>query len=490
MDIPSFIMVIYGATGDLTKRKLIPALFSLYIRNLLPHEFRILAFARRPYTTTESFLETLRPFVVLEENDTIESWRLFSNHIEYVQGDFSSIESFTHLRDVIHSTEKSMGECLSKLYYMAVAPDVLPGIIDSIGATGLHIGCGEEGKWTRIIFEKPFGEDLESAIALDARIKKFFGEEQIYRIDHYLGKETVQNIMSVRFANILMQPVWCRDYIDHIQITVSESLGVEERGGYYDKSGALRDIVQNHLLQIVALITMDEPEKYDADTIRAQKYKIFKALRPMTREDIAYNSVRGQYVSAPKSEGVSYVDEERVARDSTTETYVALRTFIDLPQWKDVPIYLRTGKRMKERVASVHIVFKKAQADVFSNLFCELRSNTLTIRIQPDEGIFLKMLIKEPGLGMRLQDVHLDYSYSDTYNHLPDAYERLLIDCMVGDQSLFTRSDEIESMWAYVTNILKLWRSGEVPLVSYSSGTWGPIEAASLLHRDGKHWVE
>jgi glucose-6-phosphate 1-dehydrogenase len=461
MTIPSFIMVIYGATGDLTKRKLIPALFSLFSKKLLPEEFVIMAFARRPFTD-ESFVQTLMPFVSLDMPNGDEAWFKFAKHIKYVQGDFAEHAAFDHLREVVRKTENEMGECLSKLYYMAVAPETLPEIIDHIGGVGLHIGCGEDGKWTRVIFEKPFGEDLKSAQKLDEQIKRYFQEEQIYRIDHYLGKETVQNILSVRFANILLKPVWNKEYIERIEITAAETLGVESRGGYYDKTGALRDFVQNHLLQLAALTLMDEPGEYDAQCIHNEKIKIFNALQPTSKMK------RGQYRG--------YKQEEKVAADSQTETYVDLNVVVDLPQWTGVPIHMRTGKKLKERETNIKIVFKKAKAQVFSNLFCELRSNELTIRIQPNEGMFLKMLIKEPGMGMRLQDVFMDYAYSETYDSLPDAYERLLLDAMMGDQALFTRSDEIEAMWRFTEEVMRVWEEHHVPLLDYEVGSWGPRE--------------
>ncbi|MDQ3099024.1 MAG: glucose-6-phosphate dehydrogenase [bacterium] len=456
--IPSFIMVIYGATGDLTKRKLIPALFALYKMHLLPREFTILAFARREYDSL-SFAQTLKEFIANESKE----WDAFSSHIKYVRGNFDSVESFKHLKEAIRQYESEMGECLSKLYYMATSPDVLPEIIDHIGEVGLHIGCGEEGKWTRIIIEKPFGQDLDSAIALNTHLKKFFIEEQIYRIDHYLGKETVQNILATRFTNIMLGPVWNKEYIQSIEVIASEELGVEGRGGYYDTAGALRDMVQSHLLQLLALTTMDEPEQYDANAIRDKKNEILEALRPITKETVVSNTSRGQYAG--------YTQEEKVRSDSKTETFVQLKTFIDLPQWQDVPMIIRTGKKLNGRYSEIRIKFKHAEAKVFSNLFCELRSNVLVIRVQPNEGINLKMLIKEPGFGMKLQDVFLNYEYTETYQNLPDAYERLLMDSLLGDQSLFTRTDEIESSWRFVTNILKLWSETEVPLHIYEAGT-------------------
>jgi glucose-6-phosphate 1-dehydrogenase len=460
--IPSFIFVIYGATGDLTKRKLIPALFSLYKMNLLPAEFTILAFARREFDAL-TFSETLKPFIT----DDDSQWVTFTSHIKYVRGDFDSVESFKSLKESIRQYESQMGECLSKLYYMATSPDVLPGIIDHIGEVGLHIGCGEEGKWTRVIIEKPFGHDLESAKALNDHLKKFFIEEQIYRIDHYLGKETVQNILATRFTNIMLRPIWNKEYISSIEVIACEELGVEGRGGYYDHAGALRDMVQSHLLQLVALTTMDEPEQYDANAIRDKKNEILEALRPFTEETIVRDTVRGQYSG--------YVTEEKVDKNSQTETFVQIKTAIDLPQWSEVPISILTGKKLNTRYSEIRIRFKHPQVKVFSNLFCELRSNELVVRVQPNEGINLKMLIKEPGFGMKLQDVFLNYEYSDTYNNLPDAYERLLMDTLIGDQSLFTRTDEIEASWKFITNILQLWEKVQQPLTIYEPGSTLPF---------------
>ncbi len=462
--IHTFILVIFGATGDLTKRKLIPALFYLYKMGLLPKDFSLLAFARRDFSS-QSFAETLFPFV----KDKSDKWSEFITHLDYVKGDFADLDAFKNLKEVIRAKEDQMGECLSKLYYMATSPDVLPDIISKIGEVGLHIGCGEEGKWTRVIIEKPFGHDLASAQELNSRLKQFFIEEQLYRIDHYLGKETVQNILSVRFTNVMLRPVWNKEYIHSIEITASEALGLEGRGGYYDHAGALRDMVQSHLLQLVALTTMQEPERYDADAIRDKKNAILSALRPFTVETVTDAIVRGQYTG--------YTQEDKVAPGSRTETFVALKTYIDLPEWQDVPIYIRTGKHLSERYSEVKIKFKHANVQVFSNLFCELRSNELTIRVQPNEGINLKMLIKQPGFGMQLQDVFLNYEYSDTYNNLPEAYDRLLMDALLGDQSLFTRTDEIESSWEFVTNILNLWKDTNPPVYSYEKGSNGPEEA-------------
>lgn len=463
-----FSFVIFGATGDLTKRKLVPALYGLYSMNLLPSSFKIFAFARRPYTT-DSFVDTLVPFIT----DTTK-WDSFREHIEYVQGDFSDQSSFHTLKEHLGTYESSLHACPIRLYYMAISPDDLPSIVEKIGTEQLHLGCGEEGRWTRIIIEKPFGHDLESARHLNSELMKYFAEEQIYRIDHYLGKETVQNILSVRFANIILEPVWCRDYIEQIEINAFEKLGVEERGGYYDTAGALRDMVQSHLLQVMSLVLMDQPALYDAQEIRTKKNQILQALRPMTAERVAIDTVRGQYVTTEGSEMHSYRDESKVNPASQTETYAAVRAYVDLEQWKDVPIIIRTGKRLAERLTEITVTFRRSQGTVFSNLFCELRSNTLKIRLQPDEGVKMRMLIKKPGFKMQLSDVYLDYKYSDTFDNLPDAYERLLLDAIAGDQSLYTRTDEIESSWRYITNILQLWNSENVPLQEYAIGSAGP----------------
>lgn len=466
--VPSFILVIFGATGDLTKRKLVPSLFELYKLGYLPSEFTILAFARREYST-HTFAESLLPYVGNVDND---KWEQFCKHISYVRGDFGSVNSFRELKESIRFYESQMGQCLSKLYYMATSPEVLPEIISNIGEVGLHIGCGEEGKWTRVIVEKPFGHDFDSAIVLNNHFRKYFSEEQLYRIDHYLGKETVQNILATRFTNIMFRPIWSREYIDSIEIIANEEIGVEGRGGYYDQAGALRDMVQSHLLQLLALTMMDEPQKYHANEIRDKKNEIISALRPLTSESIKADIVRGQY------EG--YLSEEKVQPNSKTETYVSLKVFVDLPRWQNVPIIIRTGKKLRNRVTEIKVKFKTLDAKVFSNLFCELRSNELTIRLQPQEGIKVKIFIKEPGFGVKLQDVFMNYSFSETYNNLPDAYERLIMDALNGDQTLFTRIDEIESSWKFITNILNLWDEVNLPVYSYHINSIGPVEAKTI----------
>ncbi len=479
----NFIMVIYGATGDLTKRKLIPALFSLFKLGLLPSKFRILGFARRPYDNAQ-FIETFLPYI--DKNDL---WQFdsFSKSILYVNGDFDKPSSYSNLKSVIHEVESEIGECQSKLYYMAVSPLVLPTVIENIGEHGLHIGCGERGKWTRIIVEKPFGHNLASVKALNETILRYFSEEQIYRIDHYLGKETVQNILTTRFINSIFKPIWNCEYIDHIQITAIETLGVENRGGYYDNSGALRDLVQSHLLQILSLVAMNEPERFDATSIRNEKNNVLKSLRLI--EDVGSDVVRGQYVSSHDATQRGYLQESQISPDSTTETFVALKAFVDLSGWKDVPFYIRTGKKLNKKTTEIHIVFKKTEAKVFSNLFCELRSNVLSIYLQPNEGMKLKVLIKEPGFGLKISDVGLSYSYQDNFGRLPGAYERLLLDTLIGDQSLFTRTDEIESSWIFIDNILKAWEDSKTIVSGYEVNSTGPSEANLLIERDKRAWI-
>lgn len=480
-DSKPFILVIFGATGDLTKRKLIPAIFSLYKLGLLADDFKIIAFARRPFDN-RGFVETLLPFI--EETDHDNFKNNFAKNINYLMGDFDSQDSYQSLKQVIREYETDNDQCLSKLYYMAVSPDILPGVIDNLGSVGLHIGCGEDGKWSRIIVEKPFGHDLESAKVLNKQLSTYFNEDQIYRIDHYLGKETVQNLLAIRFANIFFRPVWSSEFIESIQISATESLGVEERGGYYDHTGALRDMVQSHLLQLVALTTMDEPELYDASVIREQKNKILSSLIKYDVNTIKTDVVRGQYVSSKTGE-LSYRQEAKIDPESNTETFVAMKLFIDNEKFKDVPIFIRTGKKLASRATDIHIKFKKANMSVFSNLFCELRSNVLSIRLQPNEGTRIRVLIKEPGFGVRLNDVQLEYLYHNSHKDLPEAYERLILDCLSGDQSLFTRSDEIESSWRFITNILDLWQQENIKAIPYQSGSMGPEEANALTS-----WIE
>lgn len=472
IDLP-FVMVIFGGTGDLARRKILPSLYSLHKSNYLPEDFHIISIGRR-VDSNEEYYQSLIEFLPQGED-----YQSFFSHISFFQLDVTERDGFTQLRNYIHAKEQEMKhECLSKLYYMAVGADVLEDIVEHMGNVGLHIGCGEEGKWSRIIIEKPFGYDLSSANKLNTLILKYFQEEQIYRIDHYLGKELVQTILSIRFANAFFYPLWSREYIDHIQITAFETLGMEGRGAFYDKTGALRDLVQSHLLQLIALATMREPQTFSADEIRNKKYQVLKAIRNFDEQSICTDILHGQYDG--------YKDESHIHPDSLTETYVAFKTFVDLPEWNGVPIYIRTGKRMSKKSTAIHFQFKPhcsplycpqtAQSSIpeLSTNRKDASPNVLSILLAPEEGIELKTNIKKVGFGTELTNVKLRYSYKDTEGNLPDAYERLLMDAITGDQSLYLRTDEIAASWEFVDNIFQLWQSHKPNLYGYAQGSAGP----------------
>jgi glucose-6-phosphate 1-dehydrogenase len=473
-----FIMTIFGGTGDLAKRKLLPALVALYRQNYLPKEFYVVAIGRR-FRNKEEYLEAIEHFLGSEDREIRQE---FCKHIRYFQLDIDNHQQMVELRYFLHDLEEEMHECLSKLYYMAVGPEVLGSIVQQLGRVGLHIGCGEDGKWSRIIVEKPFGEDLPSSRSLNSNILEFFAEQQIYRIDHYLGKELIQNIISIRFANALFFHLWSGEHIDHIQIIADEGLGMEGRGRFYDQVGALRDFVQSHILQLIALAVMDEPKSIESEAIRDAKAVALKSLRAYDQDSICGDILHGQYES--------YRQEDGVENNSLTETFVAFKTFVDLPKWRGVPIYVRTGKKLGKKSTAIHFYFKKH----CSNLFCneendQVTPNVLSILLAPKEGIYLRTMMKRVGFENVLRETHLEYTYKDTSGGLPEAYERLLLDAMNGDQSLFLRTDEIEESWRFVDKILELWGSHKPELYFYKDGSGGPIEAEELIQKDGRSWL-
>jgi glucose-6-phosphate 1-dehydrogenase len=468
------VITIFGATGDLTHRKLIPALYHLSAMDLLPEPWSIIAVARRPLSDAD-YTDGLKADVAAHYRHPIddEAWSRFCRHIQYHQTEFHDVTGFKRLKTRIEAIGHGSANVLM---YMAVSASASQAILPNLHESQLSTPIGNG--WTRVVMEKPFGSDLASAKALNARLEQCFSESQIFRIDHYLGKESVQNILAFRFANGLFEPTWCRDYVDNIQITVAESIGIEGRGEYYDKSGALRDVGQNHLMQILSLIAMDEPASLSADDIRDAKAAALATVQ--IPSDIAAAVVRGQYQG--------YGEEPEVSSDSTTETFVAMKLMLDSDKWRDVPFYVRTGKRMARRVTEVNIEYKKLPADIFGRAEHTVASNVLTLRIQPDEGISLRMSVKKPGLKMELQPVRMEFCYRQEFNDQPDAYERLLLDAIAGDQTLFIRSDEIEQAWRLVDAIESDWRSRGRPS-SYESGSWGPANADELLSRDGREWL-
>jgi glucose-6-phosphate 1-dehydrogenase len=492
-------MVICGATGDLTERKLGPALYNLMLGGFLPPEFTVVGFARREMTDQEFRDHLLAGINAHSRNRPVKEsiWESFSQGIEYHRGEFHDPQAWAELAKRLARIDRDRGTAGNRLFYLAVPPTLYPEIVAQLGAAGLA-ASGEErqdGKkgWSRVIVEKPFGHDLSSARHLNRAISEVFDEEQVFRIDHYLGKETVQNLAVFRFGNGLFEPIWNRRYIDSVQITVAETVGVEGRGEFYDQVGAVRDIVQNHALQLMTIFAMEPPVEFRAEDLRDEKLKVLRGVKPMTPEEVAQSTVRGQYVSGwvEGRKVPSYRDEPEVRPDSETETYVALKLSIDSWRWAGVPFYLRTGKALPSRVTEISVQFRRAPLALFARAGApQFDPNILAVRIQPDEGILLRFGAKVPGPGLQIRNVNMDFRYGSSFAvDSPDAYETLLLDCMVGDASLFTRSDEVERAWAILDPILAAWASGQGgPLHFYGAGTWGPPAADELLERDGRAW--
>jgi glucose-6-phosphate 1-dehydrogenase len=488
----SCVMVIFGAGGDLTRRKLIPALYNLAKAKLLSENLSLIALARDAISA-EAYREQLARQVESDatgERDP-EIWKDLLRRIDYLPGDVNDPATHQRLRQALEEPERRRRSGGNALFYLAVGPNLFGTIADRLGAAGL--ATEEAGRWRRLVVEKPFGRDLASAQALNAGIRRVFAEPQVYRIDHYLGKETVQNLLVFRFGNGIFEPIWNRRYIDHVQITAAETVGVEHRGGYYETSGALRDMVPNHLFQLVTLTAMEPPVSFAADAVHDEQAKILKAVAPLTEEEVLRRAIRGQYGegSVDGEPRISYRAEPRVAPDSAVETFVALKLDIDNWRWADVPFYLRTGKRLSRRVTEIAIQFRRVPFILFRNTPVErLRSNRLVIRIAPDEGISLRFGAKVPGPIMNVGAVEMDFSYTDYFGATPSSgYERLLYDCMIGDATLFQRADMVETGWGLIQPILDVW--GSLPpraFPNYTSGSWGPREADDLLSRDGREW--
>jgi len=498
-DIPSgdraapCVMVICGGSGDLTKRKLIPALYNLAVENLLARDFAIVAFARRGMSDEEFRAQLSKDIRSFATGGSVDPavWDWFQQRIYYVSGNADDPAAYERLRLKMQDVDQIHGTKGNYFYYLAVAPEFFSVIVQQLGNAGLT--REEHGQWRRVIVEKPFGHDLESARALNRDIKCVLAEHQIYRIDHYLGKETVQNLMVFRFGNAVFEPVWNRQYIDHVQITAAESVGVEGRGGYYETSGALRDMVPNHLFQLVSLTAMEPPISFDADAVRDEQAKVLNAIQPLTPEEVLKRAVRGQYDAGSGHDGhaPAYRLEPGVAPDSRTETYAALKLTLDNWRWADVPFYLRTGKRMPKRLTEIAIQFRRVPFVLFRDTAVErLQSNRLVIRIQPDEGIELQFGAKIPGPVMNVGHVDMDFAYGDHFGATPTTgYERLLYDCMCGDATLFQRADMVEAGWNVIQPVLDVWKA--LPprnFPNYASGTWGPKDADDLLARDGREW--
>lgn len=479
------VIAIFGASGDLTKRKLIPALFRLYLQKLLPDEFRILGIARTDMNSME-YRDKLRDFADLPQEETTE-FNKFLGFIDYFRMDYHAHMDYTRLSVKLHDLSDDCKAGKNILFYLSTPPSLYNIIPERLAKADLN------KKHHKIIIEKPFGTDLESARNLNRSLQGYFSEDQIFRIDHYLGKETVQNILVTRFSNHIFEPVWNHNYIHHVEITSSESLGVEKRGGYYDHSGALRDMVQNHLLQLTGLIAMEPPALPDADSIRNETLKVFQSIRPFSEEDIRHNVIRGQYTesSVGGKSLPAYRTEEGVDKNSKTETFVAMKFYIDNWRWKSVPFYIRTGKRLPTRVTEVVIHFKPTPHHIFfSETGNNSDSNQLIIRIQPDEGILMKFGMKVPGAGFKVQTVNMDFHYSDLNSEkLPEAYERLLLDCMLNDSTLYARADAVDYTWKFIDPVLKAWQNNEsIPLYGYPSGSWGPDISDQLIEEPELTW--
>ena len=487
----NLILTIFGASGDLTERKLMPALYDLKKKNLLPKVFAVLGVGRTPLTHDE-FRDKMGAGIK-KYGDEIDSDTLhnFIPMLYYCQIDTKNPNDYAKYRETLHGLDAKLKVKGNYIYYLATPPELYEVIPENLRAQNICDQCEGQG-WKRIIVEKPFGYDLESAQELNSKLIESFKEEQIYRIDHYLGKETAQNILVTRFFNGIFEPIWNRNYISRVEITSAESVGVEGRGGYYEGAGALRDMVQNHILQLVALTAMEPPTVFNANAIRNEVYKVFQALRPLDREWIANNVIRGQYIeSRIRGEMIpGYTDEEGVSRSSRTETFIALKFYIDNWRWGGVPFYIRTGKRLPTRVTEVVIHFKPTPHPAFlsSNSSSDI-GNQLIIRIQPDEGILLKFGMKTPGAGYKVQEADLNFRYSDLADvNLPDAYERLLHDAMIGDPSLFTRGDAVIATWQFIDPILKAWQGDcKMKLYGYPAGSWGP-QQADMLMEQGQAW--
>jgi glucose-6-phosphate 1-dehydrogenase len=486
------VMVIFGASGDLTKRKLIPALCNLAGDGLLSKQFAIVGFAGNDYTT-ESFRKMLGEEVPKFATVPVsaELWNWFAERIYYVKGDFGDLEAYKRLQQQVADAAKEHNTQGNRFFYLAVAPRFFSPIAKMLGEVKLT--AEENGQWGRVIVEKPFGHDLESAKQLNADLKKVLKEDQIYRIDHYLGKETVQNVMVFRFSNNIIEPLWNRNYVDHVQITAGETVGVEQRGGFYETAGALRDMVPNHLFQLLTLTAMEPPISFDADEVRNKQAEVLHAIQPLNPEDVLTHSVRGQYGEGTEDGRPvpGYRTEHDVSPESNTETFVALKLLIDNWRWAGVPFYLRTGKRLARRTTEVVIQFRRTPFVLFRNTTVKnVETNRLVIHIQPEEGISLSFGAKIPGSVMTLGLVNMDFDYTTYFGTEHNTgYERLIRDCMAGDATLFQRADMVEAGWSVIQPLIDVWHAlpaREFP--NYPAGTWGPADSDALLERDGRAW--
>lgn len=488
------VIVIFGATGDLTSRKLLPGLYSLAVQQLLPPETAIIG-AARAELTDDAFRAMMREGVEAHSRIPVddEIWEGFARRLLYVPVSFSEEAGYRDLAAVIAAKDRDRGTRGNRLFYLATAPDFFPVIAESLGRVGLADEDEQAGRFARLVVEKPFGRDLASARELNARLGLVFRERQVYRIDHYLGKETVQNLLVLRFGNAIFEPIWNRRYVDHVQITVAEDLGVGTRGGYYDESGALRDIVQNHMLQVLSIIAMEPPARFESRDVRDEKVKVLRAIPPFDEPaDVRRDTVRGQYgagwIGGERVPG--YREEHGVDPESNTETFVAMRVMVDNWRWSGTPFYLRTGKRLPRRATEVAIQFKPAPHLPFATTAVEsVQPNLLVLRIQPDEGASLRFLAKVPGPQLDMRSVSMDFAYGSSFlRGSPEAYERLLLDALLGDSTLFARWDEVERAWEVIDGVIREWETHRGDFPNHEAGSWGPEAADELLARDGRVW--
>ena len=486
-------MVIFGGSGDLTRRKLVPALYDLYKKRMIPAGSNIIGLSRSALTDA-NYRSRLREWTEKSEGTATSegAWGPFSERIQYLSADFHDPSTYQKIKTTLAQNDRHRPTEGNRIFYLATAPSDYVDIIRNLGAAGMAQEHKNGNGWVRIIIEKPFGRDLDTAVALNQEVNAVFSEDQVYRIDHYLGKETVQNLLVFRFANGIFEPLWNRQYVDHVQITAAENIGVGSRGPYYEEAGALRDMIQNHILQLLTLVAMEPPPDFEPNSVRDEKAKVLRSIRPVSADKVDRLAVRGQYRSgfAGGKEVPGYLEETGVAPDSSIETFAAIRFTIDNWRWAGVPFYVRTGKNLPKRVTEIAILFRRTPHIIFGQTSPgEADTNVLALRIQPDEGITLKFGAKLPGQSLNIRSVNMDFRYGSTFGmHLSSAYERLLLDCMLGDPTLFDRVDSVEAAWTLVQPFLDRWGNGKGTIPSYDAGSWGPVEADQLLDQENRRW--
>jgi glucose-6-phosphate 1-dehydrogenase len=481
-------MVMFGVTGDLAKKKLLPAIYDLANRGLLPPSFGLVGYGRRPWSH-EDFAEYVRESVIAHARTPFNeaTFDQLRGGLRFVTGTFDDSDAFQHLTEVVEELDRTRGTGGNHAFYLSIPPDAFPTVCSQLANSGLN--TPRDGSWRRVVIEKPFGHDLESARELNSVVEQVFRPEDVFRIDHYLGKETVQNLLALRFANEMFEPIWNANYVDHVQITMAEDIGIGSRAGYYDGIGTARDVIQNHLLQLTALTAMEEPISFDAKDLRTEKEKVLEAIS--LPEDLSLHTARGQYAGGLQGgeEVRSYLEEDGISPDSTTETFAAMRLDVNTRRWAGVPFYLRAGKRLGRRVTEIAVVFKRAPFLPFSSTdTADLGQNSVVIRVQPDEGVTMRFGSKVPGTQMEVRDVSMDFTYGSSFTEeSPEAYERLILDMLLGDPPLFPRQKEVELSWKILDPITQFW-SENMPPAPYRAGTWGPDTAHEMLARDGRAW--